>query len=356
VGEWQRFFAWLAGSVAALLALAAAAILLLNPYGNLPSLLRLPLALVDGSQRYVYPAVARSGRYDSLVIGTSTGRLLDPARLEAAFGGRFANLSLNNGMAWEQAQIADVFLKAVPRPRTLLVTIDYVWCHAEADTRRTEPHLPFPEWMYDDTVWNDLPYMLNAKALGVALDKLLYHSGLKPTRFAHNGYGVFTPPESQHDLAKVRAGLGDIAASRRSAPHIVDVQDAERGPEGWRFPALAWLDGLLARAGPGTEEHRRLVVMMPVHVATQPDPALAGGQREAECKRRIAEIGARHGAHVVDFRIASPITTRDENYWDGLHYRVPVGHAIVESIARAAAARRDDPAGTWRYLAGPAAQ
>jgi len=39
----------------------------------------------------------RSGRYDSAVVGTSTVRLLDPQRLGALFGARFANLGLNAG-------------------------------------------------------------------------------------------------------------------------------------------------------------------------------------------------------------------------------------------------------------------
>jgi hypothetical protein len=68
----------------------------------------------------------------------------------------------------------------------------------------------------------------------------------------------------------------------------------------------------------------------------------------------MAAIATRRGAHFVDFKIASPITTEDANYWDTLHYRLPIAQRIVEGIAKAVATGKDDPGGDWRYLAGPA--
>ena len=72
---------------------------------------------MDLNQRFMYPQIVRSGRFDAAVFGTSTVRLLDPQRLGAAFGGRFANLGMNAGTPWEQMQLADLFLRHVPRPR-----------------------------------------------------------------------------------------------------------------------------------------------------------------------------------------------------------------------------------------------
>jgi hypothetical protein len=95
---------------------------------------------------------------------------------------------------------------------------------------------------------------------------------------------------------------------------------------------------------------------MPAHVAGQPQPGSQEAAREAECKARIGEIAARRGVPFVDFKLPSPITTRDEHYWDPLHYRLPIAQRIVDGIARAAATGRDDPGGDWRYVAGPAPQ
>jgi hypothetical protein len=93
---------------------------------------------------------------------------------------------------------------------------------------------------------------------------------------------------------------------------------------------------------------------MPAHVAQQPQPGSQEAARETECKARIAAIAGRRAAPFVDFKIASPITTEDANYWDGLHYRLPIARRIVDGIAKAVATGRDDPAGDWVVLAAPA--
>ena len=51
------------------------------------------LALLDGSQRFAYPQVMRSGRFDSIIVGSSTARLIDPEQLNGPFAARFANMA-----------------------------------------------------------------------------------------------------------------------------------------------------------------------------------------------------------------------------------------------------------------------
>ncbi|MCC7282510.1 MAG: hypothetical protein IT556_09020, partial [Acetobacteraceae bacterium] len=54
--------------------------------------------------------LARSARFDSAILGTSTSRMLRPAVLDPLFGARFANLSMNDATAWEQYRLGLVFL------------------------------------------------------------------------------------------------------------------------------------------------------------------------------------------------------------------------------------------------------
>jgi hypothetical protein len=49
----------------------------------------------------MYPQILRTRRYDSIVVGTSTIRLLDPVALDRALGGHFASVALLSGTAWE---------------------------------------------------------------------------------------------------------------------------------------------------------------------------------------------------------------------------------------------------------------
>ena len=117
----------------------------------------------------------------------------------------------------------------------------------------------------------------------------------------------------------------------------------------WHFPALAWLAELMARASDGT---RLVLAFMPTHAADQPQPQSQEAARETECKARIATLATRHRGHAIDFRIRSSITTEDANFWDHLHYRLPIAHRIVDGIGKAVATGTDDPAGDWVYLAG----
>lgn len=108
---WRRFVLIAVGGFAGIIVVSSAFILLMNPYGNLPRILLREHVISDINQRFQYPALIRSKRYDSIVIGASDSRLLHPKALERVFGGRFANLAMNAGLAYEQYRIADLFIR-----------------------------------------------------------------------------------------------------------------------------------------------------------------------------------------------------------------------------------------------------
>ncbi len=345
---WRRFVWVGVGGSAAILLLLALFILAMNPYGNLPRILFAEHAITDVNQRFQFPALIRSGAYDSAVIGTSASRLLRPVALERVFGGRFINLSINAGQAYEQYRLADLFMREVGHPRTLLVALDHVWCDDDADTVRLT-FRGFPEWMYDDNGWNDFGYMLNAKAVEISGRRLAVALGINEARFPA-GYEVFTPPETAYDPLKVRHKLW-----KDEEPHAIVAAVPTYVPTSterarWRFPALAWLDEIMRRF-----EGRVVLAFMPMHVASQPVPGSMEAAKLDECKARIVVIAKGKSAPLIDFDIPSQITTDDANYWDPLHYRVGIAERIVADIERALATRQDDPAGDWRYFDGPRA-
>ena len=343
-GFLRRFLLVFGLALLACLALIA----IMNPFGNLSPRLLGTHVIMDTNDRYQYPAILRSRVFDSAIIGTSSSRLLDPVWLERAFGGRFANLGFNDGRAWEQYQLALLFLRTAPRPRTLLFGLDWVWCAPEADAVRFS-HRGFPAWVYDEEPWNDWLYVLNVRGLETAARQLGNRLGLLQPRFPANGFDVFVPPEESYDAAKARQYIwrrGTDSTVPRTPAYV--PSDAERA--GWSYPALAWLEELAIKAPP---DLKLVYAFMPAHVAEQPPPGSPGAAREAECKARIAAIAHRRSAPLIDFKIASPITTQDANYWDGLHYRLPVAQRIVAGIAKAVATGQDDPAGDWVVLTGP---
>src|SRR5262249_17837382 len=94
-------------------------ILLIDPYDMVPFSLPLERPILSVAQRFTYPQIVRSRRFDSLIVGSSTARLIDPQQLNVPFGARFANFSMNAMTAWDQLGIARYFLRHARPPRFL---------------------------------------------------------------------------------------------------------------------------------------------------------------------------------------------------------------------------------------------
>lgn len=346
--SWRRFAMTYVGVFAGGLGAIYLFIALLDPYHAVPFSLPMERPIVSISQRYMYPQIVRSGRFDGVVVGSSTARLIDPEILNPGFGRRFANLSMDSMTAWEQQQLVSLFLREVGAPKALIVGLDGVWCDPNADRRRITP-AGFPDWLYDANRWNDLLYILNSATLEIAFRLAGNKLGLYRERLRSDGFGVFVPPEDEYDFERAQGHIwsrGRHAKVPRQPPVV--LSDAER--EELRFPATDYLETMLASLPRDTEV---VLAFMPVHVAAQPAPGTRAAANEAECKARIAAIGASHNATVVDWRIPSSITTEDRNYWDNLHYRLPIAHRIAGDLA--GPVRQGQPAtdGTYRVLVSP---
>jgi hypothetical protein len=343
---WRRFVLLTTCCFASLIVFVSVFILLMNPYGNLPRIAFREHIISHSNQRYQYPALIRSKKYDSIVIGASDSRLLHPKALERVFGGRFANLAMDAGLAYEQYRIADLFIREVEHRRTLLVGLDHVWCEKDADMNRYT-FRGFPEWMYDADWRNDLRYMLNAKALEISGRRLGQALGLKEARLI-DGYEVFTPPESAYDPVKVKRKLWGADGPERKKARVDSYFASSAERAGWRYPALIWLDEIATRFG-----GRVVFVYVPAHIAHHRTPGSEKAARREECKARIAAIARRHEVPFIDFDIHSEITANDANWWDRLHYRLSIADRVVAGIEHALATRADDPNGDWRYVEGP---
>jgi hypothetical protein len=345
VWTWRRFVTWFAAVFGGGIAALYLFVLLVDPYDVIPFSLPIERRIVSISQRHMYPQMIRSRRFDSVIIGTSTARLLDPAILGSLFDARFVNLAMDAMTAWEQQRIVDYFLRQAGEPRVLVVGLDAVWCDEAADRNRIT-FRGFPEWLYDDNRWNDALYLLNRETIEIAGRLVGYHLGLYPERVRYDGFEVFVPDEGKYDLVRARQHIW------RNRPHGVvavvppiELNAAEK--QSLAFPALAWLDAMLATLPAGT---LKVLAYMPVHVAAQPTPGSRGAARERECKDRIAGIARKRGASIVDWRFASTITREDTNYWDPLHYRLPIAERIALELAAAVLEGRTSPDGSYRII------
>ena len=318
----------------------------LDPYGTRAGPRHGPTPIIDLNQRFMYPQIVRSRRYDGALFGTSTIRLIDPAALGPLFNARFANLGLNAGTPWEQMRLADLFLRHVPNPKAMIFGLDRTWCASDAD-RELLTFRTFPRWLYDESRLGDAIELLNMKSLEIAARVALNRLGLMPERIRPDGYEVFVPPDASYDLARARTHIRAIPEPAPPAPGDA-ISAAERAA--LAMPALPWLDDLLGHVPAATT---KILVFPPVHVSVQPAPGSPEEAAEAECKARVARIARRRGATVVDFRRRSPVTAEDSNYWDPLHYRVGIAARVAAALREAQATGREPPDGFYRVLARP---
>jgi hypothetical protein len=348
---WRRFVALLISATFAGILLVLAFVTAFDPYGIGPLARRDRPVLMDLNQRYMYPQIVRSGRFDSAVFGTSTVRLLEPQKLSALFGGTFANLAMNSATPWEQLQIADLFLRHAPAPRTVVWGLDPLWCEPDATTERKRlTFRGFPATFYDENPWNDWPEYLNLKTIEIAWRMLMYRLRLMPERYRNDGYEVFTPPEATYDLARAQGHIWEGKRERRIVPQSPPAEPSTAERASWSFPALAWLDEMLARL---PRETKVILAFPPVHVAVQPIPGSVAAAYEGACKDALAAVARRHNALALDFRKASEVTSVDSNYWDPLHYRLPIADRLADALAASWTRQQDDPAGFDRVLAAP---
>lgn len=325
-------------------------ILLVDPYDTVwfsPPVEREP---VSKNQRFSYPALARAPRFDSIVVGTSSVRLLRPSRLDPMLDASFANLAMNASTTYEQSEILKLFARHHPKARYVFFGVDNMtYCHP------TEPYKkftdrPFPSWMYDENKWNDLLYLFNSATVEQAWRQFRNILGLRTPKFGSDGYTNFLRPDSEYDLEKARALIyGD------ERPHLkpavdppVEVGAAEKA--GWTFPDLGLLSEML-HALP--VETTKVLILPPYHHFRLP----VHGSREVvvldECKARLAHLAETvPNTTTVDFWQRSRITLKDDNYWDHAHYKVGIAPILERAIVSAIRTGRGEP-GLTRVLSWP---
>jgi len=326
---WSRWFLVAAAGCAGVL---FAFIAVLDPFGLRVVAGQAARPIMDINQRFMYPQLVRSGRFDAAVLGTSTMRLLDPQTLSRGLDARFVNLAMNAATPWEQLQMAGLFRDQVRAPKRIIWGFDTTWCEPDATdpAKRLTPR-PVPAWLSRDVRWTDWPKLLNLTNIEIAGRLMAYRLGWSRERIRGDGYEVFTPPEASYDLARARshiyAGSGGKPVDLEPLATPEAVPETERA--GWRFPALAWLEEAIA-AFP--KETQVMLVLPPAHLTAYPREGSAGGQRYAACKAGIAALAHRHGATLVGYAHASPITTQDANYWDPLHFRLPIAARFGDEL------------------------
>ena len=148
-----------------------------DPFQQYRKAERFPARFYNAWQRYENPGLAKHYDYDRIVTGSSLMECVIPADVDAVMGGKTINLSISAQTAHDAGQLLGAALRT-GKPRHIIMNLDYnAFSGAPDRSGFTEP---FPYYMYDERLWNDLPYLLGVGTLRKSLETVL---GMKWSRF-----------------------------------------------------------------------------------------------------------------------------------------------------------------------------
>ncbi|GBQ27264.1 hypothetical protein HLH34_09230 [Gluconacetobacter azotocaptans] len=329
-GAWRRFALTFAATLGGAGLFVFLFVVTVDPWDMLPLSPPLHRIPISTNARYTMPVLARSDRFDSTMVGTSTGRLLQPAIMDAPFGARLSNMAMNSATPWEQDRLLRLFLRHHAAPRVVLIDIDASWCFA-SPTTLSSANRPMPGWMYEGSRWRGYADMMNLYAVQEAANQFMWLIGHKRQRFGSDGYTSFVPPDDRYDPRRVdaqfrgwnfdlRKATGPVAPplSMPMLRRMVDAIPADTTKVLWFPPTAPEMQG-----APGS---------------------VVAATRDA-CRQAVAAIG-RGSPHtlVIDFDIPGPLTAARDNFWDPIHYRMAVARTIMNDLAAARAGQPVPPA------------
>ena len=336
---WRRFFRIAIGTTLGVAAFIYAFVAIVDPWNILPLSPPFNRAPVSTNARFSFPALARNPAFDSAVFGTSTSRLLRPKVLDSMFGVSFVNLAMNSATAYEQSRMLDVFARAHPKAKIVMVGIDRVWCDTGESYEKLTSRV-FPEWMYEANQWVGYRNIFSPYAVQEAGAQFGILVGIKKAKYSKDGYTNFLPDESQYDFERVKPKLPPINIVAPESASSLDRVALE-------FPAHSMLELSLRSLSAST---RKILFFVPYYRGIQPQFGSDAAVSIDECKLRVASIARQiPNTMVVDFMIPSPITDEATNYWDPLHFRVPIADRLMVDLTEAAKGK-PSATGDYRFL------
>jgi len=303
-------------------------IILVDPYDSFAISIPAKRVPIVQNQRFSFPAIAKNSSFDSLIIGTSTTRLLNPDILDSEFDAKFVNLSMNSATAYEQYKIYDLFRENHGFIKHIIFGVDRVWCDV-----REEPNKytfrPFPPWLYDNNKWNNYLYMFNDKGLENSVRLIEYWIGKREPKYAINGYSNFLVDDNQYDLKKAENKL--YGNSNNKKAFTIRYMASKNTPvtnkkANYTFPIHNLMSDILLSLDKDTI---KIILFVPYHYKN----IYANFERYEQCKTDILKLSNNfENIYLVDFMFFSDITTKDSNYWDSLHYRIDIAEQMPSLI------------------------
>ena len=116
-----------------------------------------PLTYREYSEMYSNPGIAKNYSYNAVLLGSSMVENTDVSELNRLFGCTTIKVPYSGGSSFNHRTILDVCYRAGKQIDYVFWSLDEYALTTEAD----KPRYPLPTYLYDDSRFNDLCYLLN---------------------------------------------------------------------------------------------------------------------------------------------------------------------------------------------------
>lgn len=274
------------------------------------------------SSRYLNPGLAKTHKFDTVVLGTSMIENCRPSYMDQVLGGKSIKLPLSGGTAYEEAQTLQVVLR---RPEVTRVIIGVDLFSFKGDPQKLA-HGPgsLPLYLYDNNLLNDVQYLLS-------LDTLDYYRYLFRNNFSNRKRKDPTTYDDYEYWAK-RALFGEEIVWEQWQKGRFNTDFNARDFE---FATLKTsFDYNLLPLFQQTPHVTFELFFPPYSPLAWIDTANKGALNDALAFKQylVSAVQTLDNVKVFDFQDVAEITHNLDNYKDVSHYRPEINDAIIDAI------------------------
>lgn len=270
----------------------------------------------SGTQTYSNAGVARNFHYDSVIIGSSVTENCTPSVYDAALGGRFVKLCMNGGLSRDHARMMEAAFGSHSIAR-VVYGLD-LFAYSQYYTNQKAP---FPEYLYDDNLLNDVSYWFNKSVFFTHIPAALSSLGVPDEDDDRDRMYYWSPPDMPgRDTLFAQVNLADPLPEQPVEAYLLD------------FARDCAENNLL----PYIRAHRETtfdIFFPPYSLLYWADQARGGRFEACLAQKKILEnlLLGEANVRLHDFQLA-PWVSDYTLYYDLIHYTSEVNDAMAEAM------------------------
>lgn len=273
------------------------------------------------TQIYSNAGIAKSYEYDSVIIGSSMTENFTPSQLDQALGGSFVKLPVNAGSPFNHKQMMDMAFGTHDIRRVFFGVDIELFTYFY-----TTPKCEMPDYLYDDSLFNDTAYWFNRNVLFTYIPMCLKTLGQSDPAQRDTMYNWGDMYKYGKDAAFRGANVsgGEIPQNGEGAPVVLAQQT---------------MLNVQHNVLPFVEEHpdTEFIFFFPPYSLVRWYHFYQQGEMEYHLTQKAAFVQALlpyENVKIYDFQARTDWILHLDNYIDASHYGPWINDAMVDHVAR----------------------